>query len=108
MKTLKRLFAKALTWALKDEVVGIGSVRIIHPHTMYTDDLTENTPGAGTRLTKAYAETGTTFPLTPKAGQFFYKYTATVADGYLYVYIGVGRTGTTNGWFNLSQALYAA
>jgi len=104
---MKKLIAKFLSWLLKDQYLEVGELAIMSEHTFKTDTIIEKTPGAGVQISSFRPDKGTSFPASPSYGQTFYKYTAVESDGYLYVFIGVGRTGTTSGWFNLSQALYA-
>ena len=51
---------------------------------------------------------GTTFPAAPQVCEIFFKYTAALTDGSLYIYLGAARPGTTSGWFKLDNAYYAA
>ena len=100
---MKKLIAKFLNWALRDEILTVGSIKVCHPRTTYTDTIQERTPGSGVQITAMRANSGTSFPITPQIGEFFYR-TDTKA---LFVFIGLGEVGTTDGWFNLKQAVYA-
>ena len=46
---------------------------------------------------------GTAFPAGPQVGELFYRTDLKA----LFLFIGVGEVGTTSGWFNLKQAVYA-
>lgn len=108
---IKKIIARFLSWALKDEILKVGSVAIQHPKTMYTDTIVEKTINAGVSITYPRPDSGTTFPIAANshAGQLFFKYTATPDDGSLYVFYGVGREGcNADGWFKLDNAYYGA
>ena len=51
------------------------------------------------------AHKGTSFPVTPVVGQFFYRTDSTPKK--LYIFLGAGVPGTTSGWFDLCHAYYA-
>jgi hypothetical protein len=46
---------------------------------------------------------GIAFPASPKMGQLFFRTDLKA----MFIFIGVGEIGTTSGWFNLKQAVYA-
>ena len=46
---------------------------------------------------------GSSFPLQPFYGELFYRTDLKA----LFIFIGIGEVGTTSGWFNLKQAVYA-
>ena len=103
MKAFKKAIAGLLSWILKDEALSVGSIRVCHPGTTYTDDIEEKTVGAGVIVKKMRSDSGASFPAAPVVGQFFYR-TDLKAP---FVFVGIGEPGTTDGWFNLKQALYA-
>ena len=54
--------------------------------------------------TRSRVNYGTAFPADPLMGELFFRTDLKA----LYIQIGVGEVGTTSGWFNLKQAVYAA
>jgi len=52
---------------------------------------------------RQYTPSGAAFPPTPMPAEKFYRTDLKA----LFVFIGVGEVGTTDGWFNLKQAVYA-
>jgi len=46
---------------------------------------------------------GSSFPKDPKVGELYYRTDLKA----VFIFIGVGEVGTSNGWFNLKQAVYA-
>ena len=108
---IKKAFAKFLSWMLKDEVLHVGSFHVEHPNTIYSNTIVEKTANAGVQITYPRPDSGTSFPsaANAKPGQLFFKYTATPADGSLYVFYGAGRAGCdAAGWFKLDNAYYSS
>ena len=105
---IKKLIARVINWACADETVTVGSIKVMHPRTTFTDTVQEKTTNAGVQVKAVRPDSGTEapdkFPAVPTLGQLWFA-TDTVT---LYVYIGMGQPGANAaGWFNLKQALYA-
>ena len=105
---IKKLIAKVINWACADEIVTVGSIKVMHPKTTFTDTIQEKTTDAGVQVSRVRPDSGTEapdqFPANPINGQLWFA-TDTLT---LYVFIGIGQVGANaKGWFNLKQALYA-
>ena len=106
---MRKLIAKFLTWALQDQTLCVGSLRIKDRDTIYVDTVDEETAGAGVQVKKLRPDSGTEtpsqFPGSPTVGQKWFA-TDTLKE---YVFVGIGQPGANAaGWFNVKNAHYAA
>jgi len=105
---IKKFIVRFLNNLLKDENLTVGSLSVMHPETIKTDSIVEQTAGAGVTITGLVCQTGTqaNIPaaINSHVGQLYY-----VTDQYqLLVHIGVGQAGADGkGWYNLKLSQYA-
>ena len=104
---IKKLIAGIINWACKDEMVTVGSIKVMHPKTTYTDTIAEKTTNAGVQISRMRTDTGAAFPGSPVVGQMYYLVAHATYPNGLYIYTN-DAVGTIGGWFPLKHALYAA
>lgn len=96
---IKHIIAKFINWVCVDEIITVGSIKVMHPRTTYTDTIVEKTTGAGVTVTGLRPAAGTEvpdqFPALPIVGQIFYA----TDTAKIYVYLG----GTAEITGNLSS-----
>jgi hypothetical protein len=106
---IKKFIAKIINWACEDEIITVGSIKVNHPRTTYTDTIQEKTTDAGVEVSRLRSNSGTEtpdqFPANPIAGQHWYAIDTTK----YYIFIGIGQPGANaKGWFNLKNAQYSS